>query len=97
MPLRIDEELDSILIPLAELESGEWGNGLTGKEAFDDAPLVTEAKEKLKQLINQARLEELQNMETSRRYSKDYQESLDELDDYKQERIKQLTENFPSR
>jgi hypothetical protein len=41
-----------------------------------------------------ARLNELEGLETHRHYGKDYQDSLDELAEYKENRIKALTESL---
>lgn len=51
-----------------------------------------EAKAKINALIRDARLEEIEGFNTSRHYGKDYQDSMDALAEYKEGRIKQLTE-----
>jgi hypothetical protein len=52
----------------------------------------SEAKAKFKILLNEARIDELTRIDTRRRYGADYQESLDETDDYKENRINELRE-----
>lgn len=46
----------------------------------------------IQRIIREARIEELENLNTSRHYGKDYQASMDELDDYKNDRLSKLKE-----
>lgn len=53
----------------------------------DIMALITADKEKV---VREARIEELNRVNTRRHYGKDYQDSLDELDDYKDKRLAEL-------
>jgi len=49
-----------------------------------------DAKAQLEQLMARERIDELKRIDTRRHYGKDYEESLDELDDYVDNRTAQL-------
>ena len=52
--------------------------------------ITTHITEQLETACNEARINELEHMDTYRHYGKDYQDSLDELADYKENRIDSL-------
>lgn len=54
-------------------------------QVLDEAKEAIQAHLKLEQL--EARLEEVRGFDTRRHYGKDHQESLDELDEYKEQRL----------
>lgn len=52
--------------------------------------LIPELQALLAKAENRARIDELERLDTGRHYGKDYQESLDELDGYKDARLAEL-------
>jgi hypothetical protein len=65
---------------------------LTETERVDEiiALIESHTSKVCQQKEREARIDELQRVDTRRHYGKDYQDSLDELDEYKDARIAQL-------
>ena len=89
-PLNTDDELREAINQRFDVVTTQGHHQSCGEyqTAVDDIMRLILTDRKKHEL--QARIDELTKLDTRRHYGKDYQESLDELDDYKEDRIEAL-------